>query len=146
VQIRSVIALCLGIIGRHAIRPDMVLAHSDVAPGRKVDPGEKFPWAVLARAGVGHLVAPSRRRRGTTLRPGDTGTAVRELKSYLAAYGYGIEVNDDFDAGTEVVIAAFQRHFRPRLINGIADPATVGTLRRLLEGLPAPVRPAAICT
>ena len=59
-QIAAVIELCRGIIARHAILPQRVLAHSDVAVGRKVDPGEKFPWRQLAEAGVGHFVAPPR--------------------------------------------------------------------------------------
>ncbi|MBN9252732.1 MAG: N-acetylmuramoyl-L-alanine amidase, partial [Mesorhizobium sp.] len=56
IQIDAVIDLCRGIVGRHGIAPELVLAHSDVAPGRKVDPGEKFPWPKLFEAGVGHLV------------------------------------------------------------------------------------------
>ena len=57
-QLAVVEALCRDIIARHSIRPERVLAHSDVAPTRKKDPGEKFPWARLARAGIGHWVAP----------------------------------------------------------------------------------------
>ena len=138
-QIRSVIALCRGIAARHAIRPAMVLAHSDVAPGRKVDPGEKFPWTVLARAGVGHLVAPSRRRTGITLRAGDASECVAELQRMLGLYGYGIEITGIFDARTVIVVEAFQRHFRRSRVDGVADPATVETLRRLLGTLPLPL-------
>ena len=57
-QIDAVIALSRDIVRRHHIRADRVLAHSDVAPARKQDPGEKFPWARLAAAGIGHWVAP----------------------------------------------------------------------------------------
>ena len=77
--------LCRGIIARHAIRPEMVLGHSDVAPGRKVDPGEKFPWGELARSDVGHFVAPARHRGGSALRQGDHGEHVRRLQSMLAS-------------------------------------------------------------
>ena len=56
---QAVEALCRDILGRHAIRPERVLAHSDIAPGRKRDPGEKFDWARLARAGIGLWVAPA---------------------------------------------------------------------------------------
>ena len=59
-QIDAVIALCRGIAARHRSCRERVLAHSDVAPGRKIDPGEKFPWRKLAAAGVGHFVAPAR--------------------------------------------------------------------------------------
>ncbi|MBA3448219.1 MAG: N-acetylmuramoyl-L-alanine amidase [Pseudaminobacter sp.] len=136
VQIRAVIELCLGIIARHAIRPEMVLAHSDVATGRKVDPGEKFPWPLLAKSGVGHFVKPARRRNGVFLQPGSRGAEVETLQSMLMLYGYDVEITGFFEEKTETVVAAFQRHFRPRRIDGIADPATIETLRRLLSGLP----------
>lgn len=137
-QIRSVIALCRGIMARHAIHPAMVLAHSDVAPGRKVDPGEKFPWGILAQAGVGHLVAPSHRRRGNSLRAGDASEAVAAVQRMLGHYGYGIEITGIFDARTIIVVEAFQRHFRRSCVDGVADPATVETLRRLLHALDLP--------
>ena len=66
-QIDAVIALCRDIVGRHSIAPERVLAHSDTAPGRKIDPGEKFPWAQLHAAGVGHYVEPSPIRGGRFL-------------------------------------------------------------------------------
>ena len=52
-QIAALIALCHGILARHPIPPARVLGHSDVAPARKEDPGELFPWARLAKAGIG---------------------------------------------------------------------------------------------
>ena len=58
-QLCAVEALAQDILSRHSIRPECVLAHSDVAPKRKIDPGEKFPWARLAAAGVGHWVEPA---------------------------------------------------------------------------------------
>lgn len=135
-QIETVINLCRGIGARHAIRPERVLAHSDVAPGRKVDPGEKFPWQVLAEAGVGHFVAPLRVGGGPKLAEGSSGEAVEELQSMLSYYGYGIEINGAFDHATGVIVGAFQLHFRPRRVDGVADRSTVETLRHLLEKLP----------
>ncbi|CAM5434343.1 N-acetylmuramoyl-L-alanine amidase [Aquamicrobium terrae] len=134
-QIAAVIALCQGIACRHAVLPERVLAHSDVAPGRKIDPGERFPWAALAQAGIGHFVAASPIRRGAVIGPGDTGAAVEELQSMLALYGYGVDITGTFDRQTEIVVAAFQRHFRPRRVDGLADGSTVRTLRRLLSSL-----------
>ena len=64
-QMRAVEALCLDILSRHPIRPERVLAHSDIAPGRKRDPGEKFDWERLARSGIG-LWVPPRCRRATS--------------------------------------------------------------------------------
>jgi N-acetylmuramoyl-L-alanine amidase len=135
-QIEAVIDLCRGIVARHGILPQRVLAHSDVAPGRKIDPGEKFPWRKLAEAGVGHFVAPARAGGRPVLSPGDSGAAVEELQSMLSLYGYRIDITGVFDEQTGVVVAAFQLHFRPRRVDGLADRSTVETLRQLLETLP----------
>ncbi|MGB3389144.1 MAG: N-acetylmuramoyl-L-alanine amidase [Pseudaminobacter sp.] len=134
-QIEAVIALCKGICERHGIVAERILAHSDVAPGRKVDPGEKFPWKILALADVGHFVEPVEIGEGPVLKIGDHGPLVEELQSMLELYGYGVEITGVFDASTEVVVAAFQRHFRPSRIDGMADAGTVETLRRLLSSL-----------
>ncbi|MBD0414711.1 peptidoglycan recognition protein family protein [Oryzicola mucosus] len=135
-QIEAVIALCKGIVARHAIGEERILAHSDIAPGRKVDPGEKFPWRILADQGLGVWLRPSPRGKGTVLREGDEGAAVEELQSMLALYGYGLEITGVFDERTGIVVQAFQRHFRPRLIDGVADRSTLMTLRRLLNRVP----------
>ncbi|TIO53200.1 MAG: N-acetylmuramoyl-L-alanine amidase [Mesorhizobium sp.] len=136
-QIDAVIGLCAGIIGRHSIPPQRVLAHSDVAPGRKVDPGEKFPWKALFAAGVGHLVPAAPIRPGAALKAGDAGAEVEALQSMLALYGYGVEISGIFDRQTEIVVAAFQRHFRRRLVDGVADGSTIRTLQRLLASVKA---------
>lgn len=132
-QIAALIALCRGIVNRWPIRPDLVLAHSDVAPGRKVDPGELFPWAVLARAGIGHYRPAAPVSAGSSLRPGDVGAAVSALQQALGDYGYGIEQTGVYDERTQIVVAAFQRHFRRIRVDGIADRSTVDTLTRLLS-------------
>ncbi len=114
-QIDAVIELCTGITARHNDRAaQRVLAHSDVAPGRKIDPGERFPWRKLAEAGVGHFVAPARAGGKPMLAQGDAGLAVEQLQSMLSLYGYGIDITGVFDQPTAVLVAAFQRHFRPR--------------------------------
>ena len=113
-QIEAVIELCRGITARHAIRPERVLAHSDVAPGRKIDPGEKFPVAAAGRGRRRSFCRAGARRRRPVLAPGDSGAAVEELQSMLSLYGYGIDITGVFDERTGVVVAAFQRHFRPR--------------------------------
>ena len=134
-QIEAVIGLCNGITARHAIPAMRVLAHSDVAPGRKIDPGEKFPWAALFAAGVGHLVPAAPIRRGTALKPGDSGADVEALQSMLTLYGYGVEISGVFDHQTRIVVEAFQRHFRPRLVDGLADGSTMRTLQKLLASV-----------
>lgn len=134
-QVAAAIALCSEIVARRGIRPERVLAHSDVAPGRKVDPGEKFPWKRLAQAGIGLYVEPSPIRPGPILDPGSAGTDVEAVQSLLSRYGYDIEVTGVFDGRTQTVVAAFQRHFRRRLVDGMADRSTVATLRRLVAAV-----------
>jgi N-acetylmuramoyl-L-alanine amidase len=136
-QIDAVIALCDDIIGRRRIAPHRVLGHSDVAPGRKIDPGELFPWARLAAAGVCHHVAPTPPVGGRFLSRGDTSQPVEALQSMLALYGYGIGINGNFGDRTETVVKAFQRHFRPARIDGVADQSTIDTLYRLLKAIPS---------
>jgi N-acetylmuramoyl-L-alanine amidase len=131
-QIAAVIALCRDIVARHGIRADHVLAHSDVAPQRKLDPGEKFPWVRLHRAGVGAWVTPPLLRSGAALAPGDRSLEVFELQAALRDYGYGIDATGVYDELTEAVVTAFQRHFRPNCIDGCADSSTGETLRALL--------------
>jgi N-acetylmuramoyl-L-alanine amidase len=99
-QIEALITLCHGILLRHPIPSARVLGHSDVAPARKEDPGERFPWERLARAGIG--LWPASR---------DANLGVEAL----GRFGY------DLGAGTEKVVTAFQRHFRPQKLDGIWD-------------------------
>lgn len=136
-QIAAVIELCRGIIARHRIRPERVLAHSDVAPGRKIDPGEKFPWKTLADAGVGLYVEPARISSGPVLDIGSSGKPVEKLQSLLSYWGYGIEITGFYDQQTSTVVTAFQRHFRPRRVDGLADRSTILTLHRLVAALAA---------
>lgn len=140
-QTAAVIALCKSIMTRRGpISPDRVLGHSDVAPTRKQDPGEKFPWDRLSDSGVGLWVrAAPLGLEGTTLRPGDSGEMVSRLQRALQQYGYGIDENGHYDDLTRDVVIAFQRHFRQALVDGIADPSTLLTLRRLVDLRPAPI-------
>ncbi|MFA7638120.1 MAG: N-acetylmuramoyl-L-alanine amidase [Parvibaculum sp.] len=133
VQMQAVEVLCRDILSRHPIPPRRVLGHSDIAPARKADPGEWFDWARLARAGVGLWVAPEPIVEGHVLQQGDRGDMVAELQFMLGDYGYGIEVLGRFDDATRAVVTAFQRHFRPERVDGVADISTVATLRRLLD-------------
>jgi N-acetylmuramoyl-L-alanine amidase len=131
-QIGALIGLCRGILARHRIPPERVLAHSDVAPLRKDDPGELFPWGELHAAGIGRWVPPEPIAEGQRLRLGDTGGAVADLKRRFRRYGYSLGAESQFDDETAAVVRAFQRHFRPALVDGIADLSTVRTLDRLL--------------
>jgi N-acetylmuramoyl-L-alanine amidase len=109
------------------------LAHSDVAPARKQDPGEKFPWCTLYESGVGLWVKPAPIMDfGQTLRPGDRSNAVAIMQKLFGDYGYGTEVNGEYDVATRDVVAAFQRHFRPERVDGVFDASTRSTLQELL--------------
>src|SRR6202044_2690004 len=110
-QIAAVTALCRSIQTRNTIPPSRVLAHSDVAPSRKQDPGEKFPWRTLWDSGVGHWVNPTRiTEGGAVLALGDRGEAVASIQDMLGQYGYGVAVNCTYDSTTHDVVKAFQRH------------------------------------
>jgi N-acetylmuramoyl-L-alanine amidase len=114
-QIDALIALAKGIVARHPIPPRNVVAHSDIAPARKIDPGERFPWQQLAAAGIGLWPA------------GDPVNVSSDVSTMLNSYGYDTESNALTD-----VVAAFQRHFRPERFDGIADDETVACLANLL--------------
>ena len=131
-QMLAVIELCRDILSRHDIRPSQVLAHSDVAPGRKIDPGERFDWRLLHEQGIGHWAEPA------SLDPTPlNGKELSELQQLLLTYGYGIAVTDEADDQTRKVVDAFQRHFRQGRVDAIADRSCLLTARRLVGGLTA---------
>lgn len=136
VQIEAVIALCRDVTQRLNIPQARLLAHSDIAPARKSDPGEIFPWPRLHAAGLGHWIAPAPLRPGPVYEPGAMGPPVAALQTLLAAYGYGVTPSGVYDEATRDVVAAFQRHFRPAKVDGVADGSTVETLRALIGSLP----------
>lgn len=142
-QMVSVRDLSLDIIKRNGIAPERVLAHSDIAPSRKMDPGEKFDWPWLARAGVGHWVPPEPvSEDGDALALGDEGESVRAMQERLGDYGYLCPSTAVFDKSTEYVVLAFQRHFRPGLVDGRFDRSCAVTLERLISALPEKAAPA----
>jgi N-acetylmuramoyl-L-alanine amidase len=137
-QIAAVIELSKGILKRWPITPARVVAHSDIAPNRKIDPGELFPWDELARNGIGRW--PRADLLLSSMPPlavGTEGEAVKQLQSDLARYGYGIEATGIYDERTLIVVSAFQRHFRRSNFDGIADPETLAILGDLLNQLDA---------
>ncbi len=133
VQTAAVIALCRDIVSRRKISAHRILAHSDIAPLRKRDPGEHFPWGALAKAGIGPSVVAQPRGNDAPLAVGARGEDVAALQRMLADYGYDIGVDGIYGKKTEAVVAAFQRHFRPERVDGKADLSTRATLRTLIE-------------
>ncbi len=110
-QMAAVCDLCLAILGRHPIAARDVVAHSDIAPDRKEDPGELFDWEGLAANGVGLWPLPAAPMMNAS-----------DPRTLLAAIGYRT------DLPLPVLLRAFQRHWRPSRVNGLADDET---LRRL---------------
>ena len=137
-QMGSLLALLEGICARHKIATGGVLAHSDIAPDRKSDPGERFNWERLSQAGFGLWVPPSPLQHGATLSFGQAGQEVTRLHHMLSALGFGIAASALFDRKTEIVLRAFQRHWRPQLIDGRADASTRDTLTRLVAVMQRP--------
>lgn len=124
-QIVALVALARDIIARHSIPAHRVVGHSDVAPNRKTDPGELFPWQRLAEAGIG-LFPPQLKGEpaGDPRRRGDS------VAHMLSDFGYGVPPEVDWPLAS--TISAFQRHFRPSKIDGVADEETLTRLMALL--------------
>ncbi|MBS7545125.1 N-acetylmuramoyl-L-alanine amidase [Ancylobacter oerskovii] len=135
-QIEAVTALAKDIVTRLAIPATRVLAHSDVAPLRKQDPGEKFPWEILHRAGIGHLVEEEPISDGRYFMRGESGQPIEALQAMLGFYGYEIPLTGIYCDRTEAVVRAFQRHFRRQRVDGVADVSTLATLYALCTSRP----------
>jgi N-acetylmuramoyl-L-alanine amidase len=144
VQQAAVIGLCRDILGRHpAIEPRGVVAHSDIAPQRKDDPGTLFFWRALAAAGVGLWSEAA---------GGPAGTPAGQVASLLRRFGYpaphrygrangrfvhvedaGEDATDIVEVGLADIVTAFQRHYRPARVDGVVDAETLARLRDLLR-------------
>ena len=136
VQVQSVIALTSDIRSRWSIPDARIIAHSDLAPERKEDPGELFPWKQLAGAGHGLWFEPAAERiaaLGGFLQIGDEGIGVVVLRAGLHRLGFGLQPGGSYDAETETTVRAFQRHWRPSRIDGVADGQTRATLMGVLQ-------------
>ena len=132
-QIASVIELLDGIRSRWTIPDERIVGHSDVAPERKIDPGELFPWKRLAEAGHGLWVEPATAPPGPPLGDGDEGPGVFVLQAGLTRLGYDSAPSGGYDAHTRTIVTAFQRHWRPGQVDGVADGETRARLMGLLR-------------
>ena len=139
-QIDAVIGLLDAVRGRWDIPDHRILGHSDVAPARKEDPGEKFPWAVLAEHRHGLWATPDVPPgdvMGPPLGLGDTGLGVFSLQGALGKFGYDILPGGPYDDETAAIVTAFQRHWLPDQIGtdlqGRADARLRVTLMALLR-------------
>lgn len=129
-QVEAVVMLCQDILQRHTIPDWRVVGHSDIAPARKQDPGERFPWETLALAGIGFWpqITTSEDDYKTLAKPGDSGKHIREWRFLLQCCGYEIRPEEVFDEAMQLVVTAFQRRFRPNLITGEIDGQTLALI------------------
>lgn len=131
-QIAALVPLMKDIVSRYHIQPQNVVAHSDIAPQRKDDPGPLFPWRELASQGIGAWPDASRVAFYLNGRAPYEAVETASLLDLLARYGY--EVKPEMSAAQQKrVIMAFQMHFRPALWNGIADAESRAIAEALLE-------------
>lgn len=131
-QVAAVIALVADIRTRWNVDDSRIVGHADVAPDRKEDPGELFPWKRLAEAGHGLWVEPPA-APGAPLGEGEEGAGVFALQAGLTRLGYDCAPSGKYDAHTAAVIRAFQRHWRQERVDGIADGETRARLIGLLR-------------
>ena len=134
VQIQALLALLDDIRQRHpAVPQGRYLGHSDIAPGRKIDPGPLFPWRRLAENGFGVFSDKYTGDETVVLRKGDVGKAVKNLNKQLGIVGYyGCEC-DSIGVGTEDALRAFQAHWRPEAVNGALDMGTAIALQDIAQ-------------
>jgi len=137
-QIDAVVGLLDGIRGRWEVPDTRILGHSDIAPERKEDPGERFPWVTLAAHGHGLWVVPDMPPEGAMgppLGPGDEGLGVFSLQAALGKLGYNLLAGGPYDGETATIVRAFQRHWLPEQIGTDLEGRTDAKLRVTLMAL-----------
>ena len=139
-QIEKIAALVKDISKRYMIPPTNILAHSDIAPTRKQDPGPLFPWKKLYEE---HQIGmwydeekkqsfyPSALDDITILY--EDASFIRKVQTSFKSFGYDIQITGMWDKQTKSVIEAFQYHFRPENYNGILDAETWSILQALIQ-------------
>lgn len=132
-QMLAVMALCRDILARHAIPPHRILGHSDVAPGRKIDPGHLFDWRTLARAGIG--LFPE------TLVPATLSEA--DAVAALARIGYRTGAASFADPVSRMALNAFRRHWEPLALGQPFDPRGAAMLQQVAKMCGAVQKPFA---
>lgn len=132
-QMLAVMALCRDILARHPIPPHRVLGHSDVAPGRKIDPGHLFDWRTLARAGIG--LFPER------LAPAVLDEA--QAVAALTRIGYRTGAPRFSDPVSRMALDGFRRHWEPLALGRPYDPRGAAMLQQVAEMCPPPQKPFA---
>ena len=135
-QIDRLIVLLKEIVARHAVPPENILGHSDIAPQRKQDPGPLFPWYQLAQHGL--IAWPDANRVAATRQLYEQQLPdAFWFQQKLAQHGYAIVRSGQFDPQTRNVISAFQMKYRPAIFDGMADAETAAMLEVLTTPAPA---------
>ena len=132
-QVEAVLALAQHLVTTHRISPENVVAHSDIAIGRKIDPGALFPWEYFAANGVGAWPDAKDVQVFRILLKSKKPTTP-EIRQLLRTYGYRLD--DNSDKTLRLGIEAFQRHFRASKVDGVADDETVAILQALVKKYP----------
>ncbi|WP_292010284.1 N-acetylmuramoyl-L-alanine amidase [Chryseobacterium sp.] len=142
-QVRKVAALAKDIVVRYQIPATNVLAHADIAPTRKQDPGPMFPWKKLYdEYQIGMWYDEASKQNFYTMALTDFSTRYNEpsfiylIQTALQKFGYGIQPSGTWDDATKKTIEAFQYHFRPQNYDGIMDPETWAILQSLNQKYP----------
>lgn len=126
-QIDEVIGLVKDIVARHQIRPERIVGHADIAPGRKQDPGPTFPWKQLADAGIipwPDAVQVAARRMAYEAQLPD----VAWFQARLSQHGYAVSRSGELDPQTKDVLTTFQMKYRPSRYDGQPDAETAALL------------------
>ena len=132
-QMKAAATLCADIAARNGIAAHRVLAHSDVAPQRKIDPGDRFDWAVLWRDHIGLWIEDRPEPGDILFAAGSAGEDVRSVQRALGLFGYDLPESGIFDDATTQVVTALQRHYRQERVDGCVDRATLYVLEALLQ-------------
>lgn len=129
-QVEAVLALAQHLVTTHQISPENVVAHSDIAVGRKIDPGSLFPWEYFAANGVGAWPDAKDVQLFRILLKSKK-LSNMGIQEHLRAYGYRLE--DNSEKTLKLALEAFQRHFRSAKVDGVADDETVAILQALVK-------------
>lgn len=123
-QINSLIELCKYLMKKYKISPENIIGHSDIAPGRKVDPGPLFPWRFLAENGIGMWTTNTKNFKEID---------IKNAQEYLKLVGYNNKITGILDDQTKKNLKAFQMHFRPNNIDGQLDQETFNLLANMAK-------------
>ena len=132
-QVNSIVKLTKFLIKKYKIKPSFILGHSDISPDRKKDPGEKFPWEYLSKKKIGYWHNLNKKnlliKRNLEIRKSDKINFINNLYKI----GYKKNLNIKNTKYLKILISAFQRRFRPDLINGIIDKECLVISKNLLK-------------